>query len=71
MADSEKAAVRVSRDLYEQISRKVRESGGEFKDVEEYVDFVFRELLSGEESAGLRREDEEQIKDRLKSLGYI
>jgi hypothetical protein len=49
-----------------------RLAGTEFDGTEEYVDFVLREVLQGTEpaddAAGV---DEQQVKDRLESLGYL
>jgi hypothetical protein len=42
------------------------------EDVEEYVEFVLREVVKDEEEKQkYSKEDEEQIKQRLKSLGYL
>ena len=68
----DKVAVHVSRDLHDMIKRRVDESGGEFKSVEDYVEFVLREIVKEEdEGQAYTKEDEEEIKKRLKSLGYL
>jgi len=70
----DKIAVNISKELYEQVKKRVKESGGEFKDVEEYVEFVLTEIVKDEEEdkeQEYSKEDEEQIKQRLKSLGYM
>lgn len=69
-----KVAIYVSRDLYREIRNRVKESGGEFKSVEEYVEFVLAELLKEEnveEKKVFTPEEEEIIKKRLKNLGYL
>jgi Arc/MetJ-type ribon-helix-helix transcriptional regulator len=68
-----KIAVNISKELYELVKQRVKESGGEFKDGEEYVEFVLREVVKDEEEEEQKysKEDEEQIKQRLKSLGYL
>jgi len=65
-------AIRIPRFLYEKIKKQVEESS-EFKSVEEYVIFVLEELLKeeGEEEAVYSPEEEEEIKRRLKALGYL
>jgi hypothetical protein len=63
--------VYISRKLYEEVERKVDESEGEFKSVEEFVEYVLKELLKEEEETPYTSEDEEEIKKRLKALGYI
>ena len=45
---NEKVAVYISRELYERVKKEVEESGGEFKDVSEYIEFVLEELLKEE-----------------------
>ena len=65
--------VNVSKDLYELVKCRVSESGGEFKSVEDYIDFVLREVVKEEEENNEQKNcnDEEQIKKRLKNLGYF
>lgn len=67
-----RVAIYVPKDLYDEIFRRVRESSGEFKSVEEYVEFVLREVVKEEhEEYTFTPGEEEEIKKRLKSLGYI
>ncbi|MCD6509148.1 MAG: CopG family transcriptional regulator [Thermoprotei archaeon] len=69
---NEKVAVYISRELYERVKKEVEESGGEFKDVSEYIEFVLEELLKEEnEEAVYTKEEEEEIKRRLRALGYM
>ena len=65
--------VRISRKLNEEIKKRVKESQGEFKDVREYVEFVLTEVVKEDEKpkAPYTPEEEEEIKKRLKALGYI
>ena len=69
---AEKVAINIRRDLYEKAQKFVEEQGG-FNNVEELVEFLLEEALSVEEAGGttLSREDEEKVKERLRSLGYI
>ena len=68
----EKVAIEIPRRLYEQIKKQVEESGGEFKSVEEYVVFVLEEVLREEEAESVfTPEEEEEIKRRLRALGYL
>ena len=68
-----KVAVPISKELYERVKKRVDESGGAFKSVEEYIEFVLEELLKEEEEeeTPFTPEEEEEIKRRLKALGYI
>ena len=64
--------VNISKDLYELVKCRINESGGEFKSVEDYIDFVLREVVIDEENTEKRNcNDETQIKKRLKRLGYF
>ena len=68
---SDKVPVYVSKDLYERAKKFVEEQGG-FSSVEELVEFVLNEVLSEETpEAKMSKEDEEKVKERLRSLGYL
>lgn len=70
----DKVAVYVSKGLYDLVKRSVEESGGEFENVEDYVEFVLKEVVKEgdeQENQAYTKEDEEKIKRRLKSLGYL
>jgi len=68
----DRVAIYIPKDLYDEISARVKESHGEFKSVDEYVEFVLREVVKeGEEEYSLTPEEEEEIKRRLRSLGYL
>jgi len=67
-----KVAVNISKELVDEIQRHVDESGGEFKTVEEYIEFILTELLREEEpEQAYTPEEEEEIKERLRRPGYI
>lgn len=66
--------IKIPKKLYEEIEKRVAESYGEFKSVEEYVEFVLTEVVKEEEEeseSAYTPEEEEMIKDRLRKLGYI
>lgn len=67
---TERIKVPLSKDLIRKVHREVKRSGGEFKSVPEYIEFVLRELLEEEEPA-YTPEEEGKIKERLRALGYI
>lgn len=68
----EKVSINIARQLVDEIQRRIDQSQGEFQSVEEYVDFVLTEVLKEEESEPVYSpEEEEEIKERLRSLGYI
>lgn len=64
-------AIRLPEPLYKAIEERIR--GTEFASVEDYVTFVLEEVLREDESEleSLSPEDEEEVKKRLKSLGYL
>ena len=68
-----KVSINISNDLYKQVKQRVKDSNGEFKDVEDYVEFVLTEISKDEEEEEQEysKEDEEQIKQRPKSLRYL
>lgn len=56
--------------LYQQAERGAREA--DFGSVEEYILFILKDVLLEEnEVSSSFKEDEDGIKERLKSLGYI
>lgn len=67
----EKVSIEISRELYEKIKKFIEEQGG-FESVEEFVEFVLNEAVSEEsEEYVMSKEEEEKVKERLRSLGYI
>ena len=67
----EKRTVPIPAKLYDAIDQRVRET--EFNSVEEYVTFVLEEVLKDddEEEIAFTPEDEEEVKKRLRALGYL
>ena len=60
----------LSSELYEKVEERVKETG--FSSVDEYVTFVLEEVLkNGEEETAFSKEDEEEVKKRLRALGYL
>ena len=69
--EQESKAVKLSTELYSMIEERVRETG--FGSVDEYVTFVLEEVLKeeGEGEAAFSKEEEEEVKKRLRALGYL
>ncbi len=67
----EKKNVPIPAQLYDAIDQRVK--GTEFKSVEEYVTFVLEEVLKDddEDEVAFSPEDEEEVKKRLRALGYL
>ena len=69
--EQESKGVFLSSELYNKIEERVRETG--FSSVDEYVTFVLEEVLKeeGEGEAAFSKEEEEEVKKRLRALGYL
>jgi hypothetical protein len=66
--------IEISRKLYDEISKRVEQSQGEFKDAQEYIEFVLSEVVKEDDEETetvYTPEEEEEIKKRLKQLGYL
>jgi Arc/MetJ-type ribon-helix-helix transcriptional regulator len=63
--------VPISKDIIKIIQKEVKASGGEFKNVTEYIEFVLTELLEDVDETAYTPEEEEKIRERLRALGYI
>jgi Arc/MetJ-type ribon-helix-helix transcriptional regulator len=57
--------------LNDKIKEIIKDTG--FNSVSSYVTYVLRQLVSEgpDKSTGFSRSDEEKVKERLKSLGYL
>jgi len=67
----EKKSINISSQLYNEIKKRYVDSG-EFESVEEFVELVLREFLQEENyEEAYSPEEEERIKERLRSLGYL
>ena len=67
----DKVTIKLSRNLYEKAEEFIKDSGS-FQSVEELIEFLLNEVLSEEqESYKMTKEEEEEVKRRLRSLGYI
>ena len=65
----DKKAVFIPADLYGEVEKRVETS--DFGSVDEYVQFVLEEVVKEEEAESLSPEDEEEVKKRLRALGYL
>ncbi|MCL0079865.1 CopG family transcriptional regulator [Dehalococcoidia bacterium] len=68
--EQESKAIFLPAELYRRIEERVKATS--FGSVEEYVRFVLEEVLKeGEEEKAFSKEEEEEIKKRLRALGYL
>ena len=65
------ASVSIPISLAEKIEKRIK--GTEFSSISAYITFVLEEVVSDEEEDNeeLSKEDDERIKARLRSLGYL
>ncbi len=70
MTGKAKHTVALDPRLYEEI-RKIVEHSAEFESVDAYVNAVLEHLLQGEAASGLAPDEEKQIEQRLRDLGYL
>ncbi len=72
-SQSSKIQIEISKDLYDRIEHRVSMFRNEFGSVEEYVIFLLSEVVKDDEEQQnvYTNQEEEEIKSRLKSLGYI
>lgn len=70
--EGEGKVVSLSAELYGRIEERVQATG--FGSVNEYVTFVLEEVLheeGAEEGTAFSKEEEEEVKKRLRALGYL
>jgi len=61
-------AILLSTELYGRIEERIETAG--FRSVAEYITFVLEEVLKEEESV-FSEEQEEEVKKKLRTLGYL
>ncbi|MEW6553593.1 MAG: CopG family transcriptional regulator [Actinomycetota bacterium] len=70
--ESKFTSVSIPTPLFEKIKKRIEGTG--FTSVSSYVVYVLREVLAEDavdEKEAFSREDEERVKERLRSLGYL
>ncbi len=66
----EKKTVAISGELYKQLEVKMGQNN--FRSIDQYVEHLLSQILEVEaEGHDLDAEEEEQIKEKLRKLGYI
>jgi Arc/MetJ-type ribon-helix-helix transcriptional regulator len=66
MIMDDKVSIKIPKDLYLKLEKKIRDTV--FEDVDSYIHFILNEIL---EESVYTKEEEEEIKERLRNLGYI
>lgn len=71
MSEEEFISIKIAKKLYDRILKDIKGSS-EFRSVDEFVNYVLEQVLEEEsEETVYSKEEEEAIKDRLRSLGYL
>jgi Arc/MetJ-type ribon-helix-helix transcriptional regulator len=66
----EKKTVLLPAELYSKVEERVKAT--DFGSVDEYVEFVLKEVVKEEEEEkAFSEEEEKEVKKRLKDLGYL
>ncbi len=69
---NDKISIRISKELYETIKSKIESKKDRFLNVEEYIESLLRRLIKDEMAEEVYTEEEEkQVMEHLKDLGYI
>jgi len=64
--------ISIPKSLAEQIKKRIQ--GTEFTSISSYITYVLKEIISDSESGENKefsKEDEDRVKERLRSLGYL
>ena len=72
--ESGQVVIKMPKQLNKKISSLIRDTG--FKSVDEYVTYVMRQMVTAselhkEKTKAFTREDEKEVRERLRALGYI
>jgi len=70
--ETKHTTVSIPKELYKKIQERIKDTG--FTSVSDYVTYVLRQVISEleeESEEPFTKEDEEKVKERLRSLGYI
>ena len=72
MSKDKRVTIKIPRHLYERLKEMIQETG--FSSVNEFIVYVMRDIASGgrlEQEIGLSKEEIEQVRKRLRGLGYL
>lgn len=64
-----KVEIEIPKNLYEKVKEKYEDAG--FKDLNEFILFLLEQVVGETEEQVFSPEEEEKVKERLRSLGYI
>ena len=61
-------AVSLPAELYSRIEERAKSTG--FNSIDDYIVFILEEVIKDEGEVAISKEDEEEVKRRLRALGY-
>ena len=61
-------AVSLPAELYSRIEERAKSTG--FNSIDDYIVFILEEVIKDEGEVAISKEDEEEVKRRLRTLGY-
>lgn len=69
---SERVSISISKDLYNTILRRIQEIDTEFNSVEDFIEFILREVLKeGNDEEIYMLEDMKEIGKEIRTLSYF
>ncbi len=66
-----KKNISLSTELYDILINRINNSNDEFKSIDDYVEYVLRQLFNDDFSKTYTEEEEKEIEKHLKDMGYI
>ena len=61
--------INISDDVAERLKKRINNTN--FKNIDEYIDFILKKVLANLEDNKMSNQDEEKVKERLRNLGYL
>lgn len=68
--EEERKTISISPKIYNSILKRIENSENEFSSPDDYVEYVLTEVLE-EKSESYTKEEEEEIQEKLRDMGYI
>jgi|TARA_B110000495_G_C22483923_1_gene298702 guanylate kinase len=68
---SENKKISISSNMFKVISKRIEKSNQEFSSVDEYVEFILNEIFEENSEEPYNKDEEEEIRKHLQSMGYL
>jgi metal-responsive CopG/Arc/MetJ family transcriptional regulator len=72
LSQDKRVTIKIPRHLYERLKEMIQKTG--FSSVNEFIVYVMRDIASGgslDQEIGLSKQEIEQVRKRLRALGYL